>query len=166
MSCEQRALLQDLIIAAPYGDDDKSQCLISLAGGQSRKPRTKQQDATHCLEYLSEKEWQLIPRLGQLGVLQLVFDVLVSRMQCFNPTEHTLKWVASSVIISTTPKDELALVTEDQAVLVKLTPMTIDFSVLQIKSGNNNRKKPLKNEIRNEQLVSIRRILQENEKRL
>ena len=114
LSCEQRASLQDLIMAAPYVDDDKSQCLISLAGGQSRKPRTKQQDATHCLEYLSEKEWQLCPRLGQLGVLQLLFDVLVSRMQCFNPTEPTLKWVASSVIVITTPKDELALVTEDQ----------------------------------------------------
>ena len=101
-------------MAAPYVDDDKSQCLISLAGGQSRKPRTKQQDATHCLEYLSEKEWQLCPRLGQLGVMQLLFDVLVSRMQCFNPTEPTLKWVASSVIVITTPKDELALVTEDQ----------------------------------------------------
>ena len=114
LSCEQRASLQDLIMAAPYVDDDKSQCLISLAGGQSRKPRTKQQDATHCLEYLSEKEWQLCPRLGQLGVLQLLFDVLASRMQCFNPTEPTLKWVASSVIVITTPKDELALVTEDQ----------------------------------------------------
>jgi hypothetical protein len=114
LSCEQRASLQDLIMAAPYVDDDKSQCLISLAGGQSRKPRTKQQDATHCLEYLSEKEWQLCPRLGQLGVVQLLFDVLVSRMQCFNPTEPTLKWVASSVIVITTPKDELALVTEDQ----------------------------------------------------
>ena len=113
LSCEQRASLQDLIMAAPYVDDDKSQCLISLAGGQSRKPRTKQQDATHCLEYLSEKEWQLCPRLGQLGVVQLLFDVLVSRMQCFNPTEPTLKWVASSVIVITTPKDELALVTED-----------------------------------------------------
>ena len=101
-------------MAAPYVDDDKSQCLISLAGGQSRKPRTKQQDATHCLEYLSEKEWQLCPRLGQLGVVQLLFDVLVSRMQCFNPTEPTLKWVASSVIVITTPKEELALVTEDQ----------------------------------------------------
>ena len=114
LSCEQRASLQDLIMAAPYVDDDKSQCLISLAGGQSRKPRTKQQDATHCLEYLSEKEWQLCPQLGQLGVMQLVFDVLVSRMQCFNPTEPTLKWVASSVIVITTPKDELALLTEDQ----------------------------------------------------
>ena len=114
LSCEQRASLQDLIMAAPYVDDDKSQCLISLAGGQSRKPRTKQQDATHCLEYLSEKEWQLCPRLGQLGVMQLLFDVLVSRMQCFNPTEPTLKWVASSVIVITTPKDELALVTHDQ----------------------------------------------------
>ena len=113
LSCEQRASLQDLIMAAPYVDDDKSQCLISLAGGQSRKPRTKQQDATHCLEYLSEKEWQLCPRLGQLGVVQLLFDVLVSRMQCFNPTEPTLKWVASSVIVITTPKEELALVTED-----------------------------------------------------
>ena len=114
LSCEQRASLQDLIMAAPYVDDDKSQCLISLAGGQSRKPRTKQQDATHCLEYLSGKEWELCPRLGQLGVLQLLFDVLVSRMQCFNPTEPTLKWVASSVIVITTPKDELALLTEDQ----------------------------------------------------
>ena len=114
LSCEQRASLQDLIMAAPYVDDDKSQCLISLAGGQSRKPRTKQQDATHCLEYLSETEWQLCPRMGPLGVLQLLFDVLVSRMQCFNPTEPTLKWVASSVIVITTPKDELALVTEDQ----------------------------------------------------
>ena len=114
LSSEQRASLQDLIMAAPYVDDDKSQCLISLAGGQSRKPRTKQQDATHCLEYLSETEWQLCPRMGPLGVLQLLFDVLVSRMQCFNPTEPTLKWVASSVIVITTPKDELALVTEDQ----------------------------------------------------
>ena len=114
LSCEQRASLQDLIMAAPYVDDDKSQCLISLAGGQSRKPRTKQQDATHCLEYLSETEWQLCPRMGPLGVLQLLFDVLVSRMQCFNPTEPTMKWVASSVIVITTPKDELALVTEDQ----------------------------------------------------
>ena len=115
LSCEQRALLQDLIMEAPYGDDDKSQCLISLAGGQRRKPRrTKQQDATHCLEYLSEKEWQLFPRMGQLGVLQLLFDVLISRMQCFNPTEGTLKWVASSVIFITTPKDQLAFVTEGE----------------------------------------------------
>ena len=108
LDCETKAVLADLLSEVPWAGQDKATVLSALVC--IVKKRRDQQNASNFLNYVSTNEWTLVEGKTEMIVGQTFCDVLVHRMNVVNPAEHTIKFVASAIIVQCTPKDNLSTV--------------------------------------------------------
>ena len=107
LSDEQRAHLVEMACASGFHEDDQARALKALAGIKSGPNRRKQQDATFHAAYISEPEWDGLGKAtsdegkatSDLLIAQALLDAVVSRMGVVNPTEPTLKALASNALV-------------------------------------------------------------------
>ena len=96
---QRRAVLSDQIFNVNFVEEHRNAILATLAGRPKMKRRDSQ-DAMHAFEYFAAAEWQRLDAFknNQAAIEGLVLDVVVLRMQVINPTEPTVKLLASAIL--------------------------------------------------------------------
>jgi len=104
LSADDRTMLLQVATTVPWADGDSSLVLTALAGGEpavtANLTRRPQQDFRHFLAYLTADRWEnlLDTNVSAYSKQEVILEWL-RLLGLRNPTEPTLKFIASSIIL-------------------------------------------------------------------
>lgn len=107
----ERADLITSVAEVPWADGDLAKVLEALKDSGSQPVAAKKKEGQTCtnfLMYLSETEWDRIPRLHQHAIGELFIDVLVHRCWQTHPSESSKKWVTSCILAASLEPAEVS----------------------------------------------------------
>lgn len=124
VSLEQSCTLSDQLMRCNFCDSDKTLILEALRDRSSTTTgRRKQQNGMAFLSYLNAPEWASLDKKKLdkdfRGVASVFVDAMVNRMHCVNPTEPTIKFVASATLVVCEDVDVLNTIAMDAKIALK-----------------------------------------------
>ena len=111
MKLEEVMVLTEMTSKAGFNAEEETRILERLCSGETGSKRKKQQDCENGLNYLTEAEWEKIDLMKcPFHVAEVLVNILTARLKFYNPTEHTLKMIASASFAQTHTRAELLVV--------------------------------------------------------
>ena len=140
LSNEDRASLSSMISTAPFTDDNAVMLMSRLtqqAAEAAPSARSPQQNMICFVHYASASEWEMATQMNQEAAFDVFASMLIHRLHCFNPSEHTFRRLTAVVLVCSMTQLELSGIPAEQ----KRTHM------LKIKDTYRQRVRAFKQEI-------------------
>ena len=116
-----KATIGEQVLTAGFPTEDEAKILEALSSSSitSFKVRRKPQDGMAFLNYISAAEWQKIPGMQKMELANLLLNICIDRLGLVNMSEPTKKLMASVILVFTTEKEMIDLVTIEDKVAMK-----------------------------------------------
>ena len=116
-----KATIGEQVLAAGFPTEDEAKILEALSSSSitTFKVRRKPQDGMAFLNYISAAEWQKIPGMQKMELANLLISICIDRLGLVNMSEPTKKLMASVILVFTTEKEMIDLVTIEDKVAMK-----------------------------------------------
>jgi len=116
-----KATIGEQVLAAGFPTEDEAKILEALSSSSitTFKVRRKPQDGMAFLNYISAAEWQKIPGMQKMELANLLLNICIDRLGLVNMSEPTKKLMASVILVFTTEKEMIDLVTIEDKVAMK-----------------------------------------------
>jgi len=138
LDIEERSALNAQVVQTKFLPKDRDAILAALATGARKINRRGSQDAMHAFEYFSANEWDMLEDCkNQSRLIELILDVVVNRMLCINPCEHTIKLLTSGIIVLANGQNIDAVTLGEKISLKKVVAKRIKAIARKIKAVAN-----------------------------
>ena len=115
-----KAGIGEQVLAVGFPASDEAKILEALSANSITKVRRrKPQDGMAFLNYISAAEWQKMPSMQKMELANLLINICIDRLGLVNMSEPTKKLMASVILVLTTEKEMIDLITIEDKVAMK-----------------------------------------------